>query len=197
MSVPNEPVVMPSKVHTYTGLWVDPLNLQPDEVRIEDIAHHLSNQCRWTGAVKNFYSVAQHCVLVSRLVPEGDAYDGLMHDSPEYLIQDMAKPLKRHQELGAGYRDAEARLEAVIGPALGVNFPVPESVHEADLRILVTESRDLMRGEQEEAEERDDQPLARHEQEAQEAAEAARKRHASPDLEGGSAFSVERGTPSR
>ena len=41
-----------------------PLDPIPEEVHLEDIAHALSMQCRWGGHVRQFYSVAQHCLLV-------------------------------------------------------------------------------------------------------------------------------------
>ena len=63
---------------------------------IEDIAFHLSNINRYTGAVGQ-YSVAEHCVLVSWLAQ--DAYEGLMHDGLEFCLQDLNSPVKRRSEL--------------------------------------------------------------------------------------------------
>lgn len=137
---------MPSLIHTYSGLMVDPLDLQPGDVCIEDIAHALANQCRFSGHTSTFYSVAQHAVLVSRVVPPPFAWDALHHDDPEYILQDMAKPLKNHPSLGQAYRAAERRIERVIGEVFGVTFPVPPAVKEADILLLVTEARDLMHG---------------------------------------------------
>lgn len=137
---------MPSYVHTRSGKLVDPLDLKPEDVCIEDIAHALGNQCRWTGHTSEFYSVGQHSVLASHIVPEEDAWDALHHDDPEYLLQDMAKPLKNHPRLGQAYRGAEKRIERVIAEVFQVNFPLPPSVKEADVRLLVTEARDLVHG---------------------------------------------------
>lgn len=142
----RDPNVNTSRVTTFTGKHVDPLDLDPNDVCIEDIAHHLANQCRWTGATRPHYSVAQHSVLVSKLVPKEDAWDGLFHDSPEYILQDMAKPLKNHPELGRAYRQIEQRVFRVIAPIFGVSDPLPPSVHEVDIRMLVTEARDFVHG---------------------------------------------------
>ncbi len=137
---------MPSYVHTYSGLMVDPLDLQPEDVCIEDIAHHLANQCRWSGATKYHYSVAQHAVLCSQVIDKPFKWDALHHDDAEYILQDMAKPLKNDPYFGQAYRGAEARAEKVIGEVFGVTFPFVPEVKEVDILLLVTEARDLMHG---------------------------------------------------
>jgi hypothetical protein len=132
---------IPSFFTTYTGKWVNPIDLQPEDVCIEDIAHHLSQQNRWTGGTLLPINVAQHSCMVSDIVPPEDAWDGLMHDGPEYLLQDMAKPLKSDPRLGQAYRGAEKRIERVLAPLYGINFNNPR-VKRADLVVLVTEARD-------------------------------------------------------
>lgn len=137
---------IPSYIQTYTGLVIEPLDLQPEDILLEDIAHHLSNQCRWSGATRHHYSVAQHTWYASFQVPPEQAYDALHHDDAEYVLQDMAKPLKNHVTLGKAYRGAEARIERVIGPTLGVRFPISPEVHEADLLVLCAEADQIMHG---------------------------------------------------
>ena len=105
---------IPSYITTFSGLHIDPLDLQVEDVSLTDIAHHLAMQCRWSGAVRYHYSVAQHAYYVSLLAPPDEAYDALHHDDAEYALQDMAKPLKNHVTLGQAYRGAEARIERVI-----------------------------------------------------------------------------------
>ncbi len=87
------------------------------------------------------YSVAQHSVHVSYLVDEGDEYDGLMHDSPEYVINDMQTPFKK---LLPDYLAFEERIEGAILPRMGVRFPFPPSVKRADMLAHATEVRDLL-----------------------------------------------------
>ena len=77
------------------------MNLHPDDVNIVDIAHSLAMQCRFTGHTKVFYSVAQHSVLVSKLLERrgcdhATVLWGLMHDAAEaYLVGDVATPVKK------------------------------------------------------------------------------------------------------
>lgn len=137
---------IPSLITMFSGAHVDPLDLKPEDVNIIDIAHHLSNQCRWSGATKHHYSVAQHAWHCSFLVPKEQAYDALHHDDPETWLQDMAKPLKNHVKLGQAYRGAERRIERIVGPVLGVRFPVSAEVKEADLLMLCAEADQLVHG---------------------------------------------------
>ena len=124
---------------TYTGRRFWPLDPKPEEVHIEDIAHSLSNQCRYTGHCREFYSVAQHSVLASRIC--SDAKWGLAHDFTEAYIQDLARPTKNQIP---EYSEIEDRLMAVIAERFGLELPMPECVKRADLTLFVTEFRDLM-----------------------------------------------------
>lgn len=132
----------PGWITTYSGRKFWPLAPNPDDVDLLDIAHALSMLCRFTGHVREFYSVAQHCVLVSYAVPPADALCGLLHDAAEAYLLDLARPVKRLPELQA-YRDAEARLQRVIYGVYGIHGEEPASIKQADALLLRTEQRDL------------------------------------------------------
>lgn len=127
---------------TYTGRCVHPLAPHPDEIAIEDIARSLSQQCRFLGHTDSFYSVAQHSVLVSELVPREFALWGLLHDASEAYLCDLPAPIKREPEMEV-YRIAENRLTAAVALKFGMTAIMPPAVHVADKVMLATEFRDV------------------------------------------------------
>lgn len=135
---------MSGHIVTYTGKAIEPLNPDPALIDIEDIAHALSNCCRFCGHVRRFYSVAQHSVMVSRIVPHEHALAGLLHDASEAYLSDIARPIKQQPEFGTVYKAAETRLMCAISEKFGTEWPLPPSVKRADEILLRTEQRDLM-----------------------------------------------------
>lgn len=136
----NHPFVAPC-IMTVSGRYFDYLTPDTSELSVQDIAHGLSHICRFGGHVREFFSVSQHSVLASYLVPEGDALAALFHDAAEAVLGDVPTPLKR---LLPDYAAIEARVEAAIFAKLGIGWPLPPSVKQADLVMLATERRDLL-----------------------------------------------------
>lgn len=85
---------MKTKIMLQSGNLFDLLNPYESDFTIEDIAHGLSNVCRFSGQVMNFYSVAEHCANVSFCVPDEYKFAALLHDASEAFIGDIASPLK-------------------------------------------------------------------------------------------------------
>ena len=127
---------------TYNGKHVHPLSPSQDEIVIEDVAHSLSQQCRFLGHTHALYTVAQHCVLVSEMVPPGDALWGLLHDASEAYLGDLPAPIKRDPRMEF-HRIAEERLLACIARRFGLAPEMPQSVKRADKILLATEFRDV------------------------------------------------------
>lgn len=69
-------------------------SLQLRTFDIEIIARSLSNQCRWAGHTKTWFSVAEHSVLVCDFMSGSLA--GLLHDASEFIFGDIPGPIK-HQ----------------------------------------------------------------------------------------------------
>lgn len=130
-----------------SGLKFDFLHPERCEIGIADIAHALAQLCRFTGHTRRFYSVAQHSVWVSHLVPPEDAMAGLLHDAAEAFLGDVSSPLK---QLLPDYKDLERKVEAVVFARFGLPPVLPASVKHADMVMLATEKRDLMPFDQEE-----------------------------------------------
>jgi hypothetical protein len=128
-------------IQTYTGkqFWFN----NPENISIYDIAHSLSNQCRFAGHTKKFYSVAEHSVLVSSILPGELKLPGLLHDAAEAYIQDITKPLKNF--LGSGpYDDAEKRINAAISRKFGLVGTQSYDIHIADLVLLRIEAQQAL-----------------------------------------------------
>lgn len=149
-----------SRIETHTGRFVNPLDLQPDDVNIADIAHSLSMQCRFTGMTSRHYSVAEHSVNVMRVVEKRGMASGaftsprdisfrwllrqaLLHDAPETWLPDMAYPIK-YTDAMKPYRDADAKAWAVIAKVYGVPVELHPWVKDADRRMVTTEKFALM-----------------------------------------------------
>lgn len=131
-----------SWMQTATGRQFWPMDPYIADIAIEDIAHALSNACRYAGHCLTFYSVAQHSVLVSRALPEEFKLWGLLHDASEAYLVDVPRPVKPYL---VGYQEAEDRLMAVIAQAFGlIPATMPDEVKRVDNAILADEAAQLM-----------------------------------------------------
>ena len=131
---------------TYSGLAFYPMDPRPEEIRIEDIAQGLAFQCRYNGHCREYFSVAQHSVLVSWIMedlglPPTYVFWGLMHDAAESYLGDMIRPLKRSMP---EYRRVERKVMRAIAKRFGLIWPEPKEVKKYDNIVLAMERRDLM-----------------------------------------------------
>ena len=118
-----------------SGRRLDIMSPSPMDIEIVDIAHGLARVARWNGQTTGTYgySVAQHSVVVERLVqsnaPQLDQkwrLACLLHDAPEYVIGDMITPFKA--ALGSSYKEIEQGLEAAIFLRFGLPAELPAYV---------------------------------------------------------------------
>lgn len=124
-------------ISTYTGRQAYPMDLRPSEIHVADISHSLAMQCRYTGHCRNFYSVAEHSVLMARhFIKTGMAeyaLPALLHDATEAYLTDVPRPIKHFL---IGYKEAEAKAWLAIAERFGVDPILSSHVHQADARIL-------------------------------------------------------------
>jgi hypothetical protein len=131
-----------SWILTYTGKKFNPAQCRQGDLDVTDIAHSLSLQTRFNGHCTSFYSVAEHCVRVSKILDREFAMWGLLHDAAEAYLGDLPRPVKKQFP---AFQDMEEELLRVVSKKFGLAWPMPEEVCQADDILLVTEYRDLMR----------------------------------------------------
>lgn len=113
----------------------------PDMVCIEDVANALGNLCRFTGQVMKFYSVAEHSIHVSNVVPEDLALCALLHDATEAYVADIARPLK---QMLPDYRYIESMVWNVVAEKFGLPMEMPKAIKDADMSMLELEASLLL-----------------------------------------------------
>ena len=152
-------------MQTHSGLAFYPLDPAPEDIVPADIAHSLAMQCRYNGHVRRFYSVAEHCVLMSDWILENPAAAlgarddvevfpypveavrelalwALLHDAAEAYIGDMVRPLKINMP-------AFVALDELVTTAVARRFAlddaaIPSAVKTIDTRILLDERAALL-----------------------------------------------------
>lgn len=129
-------------IQTYTGKMFFPLHIDFNSICMEDIAHALSMQCRFTGHCVEFYSVAQHSVLTSYLCDEDKRLEALLHDASEAYIADISSPIKRMPQL-AGYTNLENCIQGAIYQKFGITGK-SKNVRKADIIMLGIEATSLL-----------------------------------------------------
>ncbi len=148
-STSQDPQSAAAWIQTRSGVQFWPLEPRADGVRLEDIAHALANMCRFNGHVREFYSVAQHSVLVAGEMrrqgfPSNAVTAALFHDAAEAYLPVIPRPSKgAWKEFGL----IEATLLATIFQALDIQQPSAKeraAIKHFDDVLLATEARDLL-----------------------------------------------------
>lgn len=127
-----------------SGERLDVLNPDPSLIHIDQIAHALSQLCRFGGKCWGFYSVAEHCVHVSNCFGDPElALAGLIHDATEAYIGDMVRPLK---SLFPAFEKIENTLHQVIFTRFGLDPGLLDEIVWADDEAVVVEARQITNG---------------------------------------------------
>jgi hypothetical protein len=124
-------------VRTVSGVEVDLLAPKPEDIRIEDIAHHLSKLDRYNGASPEFhYSVAQHCLHVADVLPPELKLCGLLHDATEAFCGDVVSPLKA---LIPAYKEIEVGIDSAVCEKFGLDCSDRKTIKLADKAVMAAE----------------------------------------------------------
>lgn len=129
---------------TASGLPVWPMDMRDEDIRIWDIASHLSRECRFRGALRDdveLYTVAQHSCLVCDNAPDDIKLEALLHDAAEYLTGDMSKPLKLHLP---DFVAVSNNIEAAIRRRFKLPAIPSPVIKYLDYRAVLTERRDVL-----------------------------------------------------
>lgn len=126
---------MVTTLTTYTGLHMSVLNPKEDMIHINDIAHALSNMCRYAGHMPKFYSVAQHSIHCYGMARKLDLNKkiqlaALLHDATEAYMCDLPKSVKA---LLPEYKYLENRLMKVIASKYAIQFPFDPMIKKLDI----------------------------------------------------------------
>lgn len=132
-------------MQTYTGKKFFPADPQVDRIDIVDIAHALAMTCRYGGHTKQFYSVAQHSLLMAEKASPAKKLRALMHDAPEAYIGDWIRPIKKHPELKGQIEWLEELNERAICAKFDLPFRIMDAeIKRLDNRILLDERDQVM-----------------------------------------------------
>lgn len=140
--VEPEPALPEALLMTATGRIIKLTNPDPATITIVDIATALSRICRFAAHTERFYSVAEHSVRVSHLVPPEAALAALLHDASEAYLGDVTSPLKEQLPT---YRQIERRFERAIDTAFALDAHRHRvEIKAADIKMCVVEAHRLM-----------------------------------------------------
>lgn len=135
------PEIEPGVIRTFTGKMINVFDPDPELICIEDIAHALSNLCRFGGHTRRFYSVAEHSVEVAKEVTIYHQMAGLLHDASEAYLIDLPSPVKYFIQK---YQEYEQNLMLTIAEKFGFQYPLSSEVTKADKEMLQVEWAELM-----------------------------------------------------
>jgi len=113
------------------------------DIHAEVVGHSLSQLCRFTGHSRKFYSVAEHSVKCSYLVDPDFAYEALLHDAHEAIVNDLSKPVKAY--IGGSYQELEDKVERDVRRSFGLSDEISANVKKADILMVIIEGADLLK----------------------------------------------------
>ena len=129
-------------IHVWSGGQYWPMDPLAEDVSVRDVAHHLAKKCRFSGAVRRFYSVAEHAYLLSYVVEPHLAWAALHHDDCEAFLPDIPTPVK---PFIVGWADVEAANDqATAIDAFGCTHEELRAIKRQDKAMAFDEAAALL-----------------------------------------------------
>lgn len=135
------------------GEFYDFDNPNPDIITIEDACYAWAYTVRWRGQCRHrgrrvFFGVGQHIVFgVEEMLNAGysprEALEFFFHEPDEVVLPDMPGPVKK---LIPDFKSVAKRQGGALLDRFGITISNPDLCKRWDLRMMVTEKRDLMPG---------------------------------------------------
>lgn len=138
--MPEHVIKFQGKKACISGVLVDLFDPQPDQINLLDIGWGISGQIRFGGQCLFPYSVAQHAVLLSTIVPPHLAPVALMHDAAEAYVGDVILPLKMFMPF---FDEIEEKILQIIFKKFGLDYTLLQELSEYDLMVCPHEARTL------------------------------------------------------
>jgi 5'-deoxynucleotidase YfbR-like HD superfamily hydrolase len=131
-------------ITNYKSKNIDLFNFTEEDFCIEDVVIGLSNICRYGGRVNNFFSVAQHSVILSRYLrlinKEYLCPLAILHDAPEVYIGDIIYPIK---SLFPEFLKFENALTNIVYSKFNLDIKLHKEFNYYDKNIVVNEMKSL------------------------------------------------------
>lgn len=135
LDIDNKKIVYDGCMVTFSGNIINLYAPHSNEYLLEDIAHQLAFICRWNGATKTYFSVAEHCCMMHDKAPEELKGIALFHDCEEAYWGDIIKPVKNL--LPPEMRQLMKKMRYIIMNKFGItNELMPKEIDALDFEML-------------------------------------------------------------
>lgn len=133
------------QVMNASGKMINPYDLKDEDFSPKIIAQTLSRVCRFWSQTSEFYSVAQHCLVMETLFDDKELKKwAIMHEVFEGLTgMDIPTPIK-HSTKMKSYREAEDKALEQAANLFNLIYPIPNEIKTMDKRLMVTEALKFM-----------------------------------------------------
>jgi 5'-deoxynucleotidase YfbR-like HD superfamily hydrolase len=135
LDIDKKQIVLDGCMVAYSGTIINLYAPLSNTYLLEDIAHQLAFNCRWNGATKTYFSVAEHCCMMYDEAPTELKAVALFHDAEEAYWGDIIKPLKNL--LPVATRNLMRKMRyVIISQFLGEETVLPKELDQLDAKML-------------------------------------------------------------